>query len=426
MPVETARKVARSARSPRAVYAASMLGAQGLNGVAAFLIFRWVEPLAMGFWSSAQLLQLPLDALKMGVLSGLSREYPYLVGRGEQERAQQVVETGLAHSLAMSLVGLVIGAAAVLLLGRAQPMLGWALAATALAWAFVYFAQFVRCTFRTSSAFVRLGAIELGLAVGGVAALALVWAWGFDGLLARAVLLGAGAALVFLLLRPVRARPRFHRWAFAEMFRFGRHTYVTGYLLLVGQQAERALLLTCDDGTRLLGVYAPVLACVSVLQVIPGAIHGSSYPAFVEAYGRDHDLPKLRRHLLRQMRHTAVIMVGVSAAAAAGIGLLVHFALPKYEEALVPALIASAAGPFYAARMLATYWSALKRWPEYYLYTALQAGLPFVFIGLLLSWLPPLQAAAIGYVAAVAVSSCAMVLLVLRHGARQPAAPSTP
>ncbi len=422
MPAKTARKLAERARSPRAVYAASMLFAQGLNGVSAMLLFRWVGPQLMGYWSSAQLLQLPLDALKMGVLSGLSREYPYLVGRGQDAKAQEVIQTGLAHALAMMVVGLAIAAAAVAIFGTSDRMLMAAMIVTALAWALGYYAQFVRSTFRSSSSFTRLGGIELGLASAGLVGLAAVWLYGFDGMLGRALLLGVLAALVFFVFRPVRARPRFHRWAFREMFRFGRHTYITGYMLLVGQQAERVLLLASDDGLLLVGLYAPVLASASLLQVVPGAIHGSSYPALVEAYGRDGDVRKLLRLLMRQVRRTALIMVLVSLGAAAAIALLIHFLLPSYQEATVPALIACAAGPFFSVRMLATYYAALRRWPEYYAYTVAQAALPYAFIALLMQWMPPLHAAATGYALGVAVSSCVMLVLTLRHASHSPAA----
>lgn len=405
-------------RGPRTIYAASLLAAQGLNGISALLIFRWIDPLVMGWWSSAQLLKVALDALRMGVLSGMSREYPYLVGRDRNREALEVVETGLAHSLIMIVVGLVLSAGVAAWFGSTDVMFGIALIVAGLSWALTYYTNYVRATFRSSSSFIRLGTMELGLAAFGVVTLLLVWQFSFDGLLVRTLLVAVVGVLVFFTYRPFQVRPHLRRWAVIETFRFGRHTYLTGYMLLLGQNAERILLLSATDGVRMVGLYSPALAAASILQVIPGAIHASSYPALLETFGRDQDAPKLLRMLLRQIRRTALAMIGISSATAAFLAILIHFGLPKYSEALLPAMIACASGPFLALRMLSTYYNALKCWPEYYTYIVAQSVLPYAFIVLLMVWMPPLLAAATGYFLSVAVSSILMLILTIMHARR--------
>lgn len=391
-----------------------MSTAQGLNGLSALLVFRWLDPLAMGYWSAAQLVTLPLDALKLGILSGLAREYPYLLGRGEGKRAHRLAEAALAHSLLMCGLGLL----AVGGLGLLSPDSGSARVAAitaALVWALGYYAQFVRATFRSSVAFTRLGGIELGIALMGVVTLVLVEWLGFQGLLLRAVLLATIASGAFFAFRPVRARPRIHWIAIQEMFHFGRHTYITSYMLLVGQQAERMALLAFAGGVEAVGLYSPVLGIWSLLQVIPNVLHASSYPQFIEAYGRDHDTRRLLKGLLGQIRKTALIMVFISAFASMTGWTIVVYLLPKYSAAGLPIIITCCAGPFLSVRMLATYYSALKSWPNYYIFTALQAVLPYLFISGLLMVMPPLVAAATGVAVAVAISSLSMLVLTLRH-----------
>lgn len=404
------------AQHPRARFAAMMGTAQGLNGLSTLLVFRLLDPMAMGYWNAAQLVTLPLDALKMGILSGLAREYPYLLGRGERERAHRLVEAALAHSLLMCGLGLLVGGGLALL----SPEGGVARAAaitTALVWSLGYYAQFVRSTMRSSTAFVRLGGIEVGISLMGVATLVLVEWLGFQGLLLRALLLAVVASGAFFAFRPARARPMVHWVAIREMFQFGRHTYITGYMLLVGQQAERIALLTFAGGVEAVGLYSPVLGIWSLLQVIPNLLHTFSYPQLIEAYGKDHDARHLLKGLLGQIRKTAFVMVFVSAFAGFAGWVLVAFLLPGYSAAGVPIIVACCAGPFLPMRMLATYYLALKSWPNYYIYTAFQAFLPYVFIIGLLMVMPPLMAAAAGVASAVAISSVLMLVLTLRHAA---------
>ena len=404
------------AQHPRARFAAMMGAAQGLNGLSTLLVFRLLDPMAMGYWSAAQLVTLPLDALKMGILSGLAREYPYLLGRGERERARRLVEAALAHSLLMCGLGL-LAVGGLALLSSEGGVARAAAITTALVWSLGYYAQFVRSTMRSSTAFTRLGGIEVGISLMGVVTLVLVEWLGFQGLLLRALLLAVVASGAFFAFRPVRARPVVHWVAICEMFRFGRHTYVTGYMLLVGQQAERIALLTFAGGIEAVGLYSPVLGIWSLLQVMPSVLHASSYPQFIAGYGKDHDASRLLKGLLGQIRKTAFVMVFISAFAGLAGWVIVAFLLPKYSAAGVPIIVACCAGPFLPMRMLATYYLALKSWPNYYLFTALQAVLPYVFITGLLMVMPPLIAAAAGVAIAVAISSVVMLVLTLRHAA---------
>ena len=184
------------AQHPRARFAAMMGAAQGLNGLSTLLVFRLLDPMAMGYWSAAQLVTLPLDALKMGILSGLAREYPYLLGRGERERARRLVEAALAHSLLMCGLGL-LAVGGLALLSSEGGVARAAAITTALVWSLGYYAQFVRSTMRSSTAFTRLGGIEVGISLMGVVTLVLVEWLGFQGLLLRALLLAVVASGAF-------------------------------------------------------------------------------------------------------------------------------------------------------------------------------------------------------------------------------------
>ena len=150
---------------------------------------------------------------------------------------------------------------------------------------------------------------------------------------------------------------------------------------------------------------------------MPSVLHASSYPQFIAGYGKDHDASRLLKGLLGQIRKTAFVMVFISAFAGLAGWVIVAFLLPKYSAAGVPIIVACCAGPFLPMRMLATYYLALKSWPNYYLFTALQAVLPYVFITGLLMVMPPLIAAAAGVAIAVAISSVVMLVLTLRHAA---------
>ena len=405
------------ARGPRGAFVSLTVIAQGLNGIASIVVFKWVDPGLMGYWTSAQLIQVPLDSLKIGVLSGLNREYPHSLGKRELVRAQQFVEVGLAHSLVICAIG-VVAALAVLFFGDAVGPAKWAFVATLFVWSARHYAAFVRATIRSSGGFLKLGWVDLVLAALAVATLAAVTLFGYEGFLIRAVFVGAVGAIALFVIRPVAAAPRMHWRALWELIRFGKHTFIGGYLVLIGQQAERVLLLSLVGGVELLGLYTPVLAVWSLLQLVPGALQTSIYPKLLEDHAHHQDKRLLFEQITGQIRKTALLMLVVSLCAALLCGALVPVLLPKYKAAIWPIVIVCCAGPFLPLRMLLTYYAARLCWSGYYCVSALQAVLAYVFILELLRLLPPLMAAAAGATAATCLSSLALWTLASRHSLR--------
>ena len=399
-------------------YAANSLICHLLNGVSGVMIMRWLEPVALGWWNVSQMLRIPLDVLRAGILSGMNREYPLLMGSNEKEKARKVLETGLAHTLATVVVSQMMLGAVLFYVGRDQHLLFCGLLTNGLVWSVGYYSQYVRSSLRTSHNFRLISQIDLGIAAVDSVAVLLVWRFGYYGLIGRALLSSVLFAGSFYHFRPAKVRPRWNGAALARMYRFGRHTYLTGYMLLVGSYSERLVLLTLNDGVRLLGLYTPAIACASIMQIIPGSIQNYYYPQIMEAYGREHDDVKLLAMILTQIKRATLMMLGVSAASTVGIWLLIKFVLPGYESSRLAATLVCIAGPFYPLRMCASYYAALHHWREYYAFTTLQTILPFLIMWSLLPLLPPLIAVAVGYVISVAASGVVLLWFTLNHASR--------
>ncbi|MBL9188096.1 MAG: hypothetical protein JNK23_11490 [Opitutaceae bacterium] len=389
-------------------------------------MLRFLEPIAMGWWNASQLLRVPLDLLRAGILSGMNREYPHLVGAGRTEEARQVLETGLAYTLAIIAVSQLVLGGMLLAAGRENPMLVWGLVTTTLVWALGVYAHYVRSMLRTSRQFMLVGRVGVIVAILDAALVVLVWRFGFAGLAARAMISATATFVLFYRQRDAATRPRMDWAVLRRLFAFGRHHYLTGFGLLLGAQAERLMLLSVSGGVEWLGLYTPALAAATLLQVVPGSMQGFHYPKIMEEFGRNGDERLLLKATMTLIRRTFFAMILVSAAMAMGFVLLVELFLPRYVGGLPAALITCAAGPFLAARVGVTYFSALRRWPEYYFYTGLQCGLPFGLIWLALRWLPPLPAVALGGGLAIAVSGVALVALVVMHGRKRSCLPPSP
>ena len=401
-------------------YTASMVGCHLLNGFSGLAAIRWLDPLMVGWWNTAQLVKIPLDLTRMGILNGMNREYPFLIGAGKPEEARRMLEAGLAHTLMLLAVGQVGTALALVWLRDSHTTLLLGIAAASVIWGLTFYTQFIRSMLRSSTSFGRVGPLELMVtAVDAIAVLA-VWKWGYLGLLGRGVITAINLAVVFYWIQPVAVSPRWDWTAMVRMFKFGKHAFLTNWLGLLGQQADRIWILAAVDGVRLLGLYSPAIFCTISLQVIPGAVQSYFYPQWVESYGRRPDPRSLARQIFRQIGRTAALMVPISALAALGIVVLVRNFLPQYAAGERAALLGCLAGPFLPFRLCTSYYAALNRWKEYWIFTAMQTVLPFLLIPLFLTIVPSLESAALGSVSAVALSGFALWLMTIRHAATTP------
>ena len=78
-----------------------------LRLVAGFLVVRLVSPEEYGTFTSAGIFMGYLFIAQFGIVDGLSREFPFLTGRGRDELAQQFSHT--AFTLISILSGLAFG-----------------------------------------------------------------------------------------------------------------------------------------------------------------------------------------------------------------------------------------------------------------------------------------------------------------------------
>lgn len=405
-------------KTPGARYALSMIGCHVLNGIAGVLAMRWLEPIAVGWWNTSQLVRVPLDATRMGVLNGMNREYPFLIGAGEPQRAHRMLEAGLAHTLLMLVLCQAGVGVALFILRDREPMLLLGIAASSVVWSAGYYTQFIRSMLRTKKGFGLLGTIELLVKVLEVGALVAIWKWGYYGLVGRAVIIALLTAWAFARYQPVRVLPRLDWDALRRMLQFGRHAFVTNYVTLLGQQAERILLLASVDGVRLVGLYSPAIYGTSFLQVVPGAFQSYFYPQLVESYARQPSVEKLAADLFREVRRCMLLMIPISAFTALGMVVLIRYFLPQFARGETAAVLVCLAGPFYPLRMCTSYYAALRRWRDFYIYSLLQAILPYAFIWLWLRAAPPLEATALGFVAATIATSGALGWMTVLHSRR--------
>src|SRR4051812_28883411 len=79
--------------------------------ISGFIVYKWVDPYYIGLWSSLLLVDTYSTFLRLGVINGMNREFPYWLGKGDTEKANRLIQTTFYYTLctiALFLVGALV------------------------------------------------------------------------------------------------------------------------------------------------------------------------------------------------------------------------------------------------------------------------------------------------------------------------------
>ncbi len=406
-------------RSVSALASSNML-ATVLRLVGGVLLAKLLAKQELGAINAVALILVYGAFLQGGVVQGINRELPYLLGKGDRKRAKDLAASAFAWVLLCGMVGaLVAGGIAVyeMVAGDWRFAKAWGVHAVLLLLLFPR--RYLEATFRTGAEFVRLGIVRLIAAVTGFVLLALVWWIGFDGQCLRLVLTAAVPCVLLMIWRPFPVRPSLRREPFWRLIRVGAPLYAVGYLG-AAWSGLAPLLVVRELGTEMLAVfYIATLTRTAGMSVIQ-AVCQVVYPRMSHMYGRTGDARAALRWVWKPTLALAAVGVPVAAVSWLLLGPLVRWILPRFAAgipaarwALVILYLRTFMPPVYI-------YSVLRKQVTYGLTILFGAGV-FLAVLPLLRWLtadplaPYTQAMAVGVAAHLALANV-VAFLVARPG----------
>lgn len=378
--------------------------ANGIAGmVSGLVIISWIPPGELGIWKSLLIIQPYVNILQGGIIQGLNRELPYRVGEGKGDSVRGLAVTAQTYSLACSCL-LALACAASFFISS-DPMIRFALPAVFLVPASGVYINYLSATYRADQEFETLAKIQAAVAGLNIATLVLVYTIGYFGIPVRVVVISLGNVFLLHLYRPMRVPLGFNFADFTGLMRVGVLLFVVGYVIQVSLTFPNTILLF-EEGTEMVGKFAPALAIFGMMTLIPRSVSQYVYARMSFRLGQSGNLSTLWGQAWKSSLGVLLISVPMVFGATLVFPWLVRGFFPKYAECIASVGWISLAGAFFGSQMFSSAMNSMKAWKWIFTYTAtrvlLAIAVPFLAYRLLSA--DPLAAVASGYAAAGVLS----------------------
>lgn len=312
--------------------------------IASLVAAKFLLPAELGGIQSVMLLAGYLAYLDLGVTSGLFRNIPLYVGRGESARVQPLVDASWMVTKLVAFVGLGVAAGVMAwsFAVRRDPLMGWASLGLAAYLVAAPFDTFFTILFRGMQQFHLLGRRLHWKNMVQAVTTVFPALWGPGGLIAKNILLPIAGAC---LLRP--GLPfnlgRAGRWADAlHLSKVGLPILGVNLLtsfLMVADRSVVAVFL----GTEAVGHYALATLILAGLPVLPAALGAILYPRAAHDFGRAGSSRALRKFFWVSFLFNLGVMIPASLLCYWLLGPLTRRFLPEYTSG-IPAAELTALG----------------------------------------------------------------------------------
>jgi O-antigen/teichoic acid export membrane protein len=413
-PLAAASRELRVRMSGQRTFVTFILSAGAVNVVSLVttgFAFRGIDPESMGIWHTLLLLSSYLTIVRLGLVNGMGRELPFALGQGEEGRARRIASTALAYNAVCC--GVVAAAFIALLVPLWPNGPSWriALVAMAVTGASNLHLAYLQATYRSSAEFDRLSRIQWAQAAAGILLPVMAYAWGFAGLCVHAALQALTVTALAHRRRPFPVAARFDPVLARQLLATGLPLFLAGYLQVLATGFDRVVLLH-RGGVAAVGYYAPAVAVLAAMAIVPGAIATYLYPRMSYALGQGQT-----HGALRAMAGRAVLTsvgAGLPVAVAGWLlapPLITRF-FPQYMASIPAVRWSLLSGLAWSLAPAAQVLGSLKAWRSLAAYIALLLVARWTFPWLLSASGDPLAGVAQGNLVAAVVTGLVSMVLV--------------
>lgn len=316
--------------------------------VVSFVSLRMIDPYYLGLWASLTIIETYSTFLRFGVVNGMNRELPYAIGSGEIQSAKEIVQTTLFYTILTSILVIFFSPSLYLFFGNDSITLV-SLTVIILMVILNQYSTFLTGTFRTSDNFNKLSNIQFIIILVKLASIPLIYYFSFFGYVLMHLIVSLIGALLLHIYRPFNYKPKFFKNKFIQLIKIGFPVFLSSFAIGFIDTFPKLFILHFGN-TKLLGIYAPVLAMIAVFSSLPNSLGAYFSPKLT------YQLAKLNNP---KLMYTKILKIyGLSIIALLPFALVLYLFLdyfailfPKYVDSIRFLEIGLFIAPFVIAKL---------------------------------------------------------------------------
>lgn len=332
------------------------------------IVLKWLAPIEAGIWSALTLTQSYFSFMQLGVYSGLNREYPYLLGKGQLKSADAIIASSLAFALILSCMSPFVFYA-VFIKNLSSEYYTIAVPSFAFSMGLISYQQYLSVTYRTNKDFNSLSRIYAYQSFFTIGSVVLVTSLGFKGLCIRFFLFNLFSTILLHISRPIRIKPLFNLSIIVNLIKTGAPIMAAGYGVTVANGFDRLLILKFGSVIDL-GLYSPALAVKNAMASIPASMNQYITPRLSYRYGETNSSQSLWKLTWQATGITFLILCTTALLGWFLLPVVVSSLFPLYKAGLGAARFMLIAGIFASIGVATAALGALKAFRVLFIYVA--------------------------------------------------------
>lgn len=302
------------------------------TGMAVSLIaIRLIGPEKLGLWQAALLIKPYIGFLQLGLLQGLGRQLPFLMGQGRDEEVKQYASTAqFITSIYASISFIVAITLVIFFIEGIEAKLIYLTAGIFIATMFVD--NYLSATYRSSRSFIDLSKVYIMASVFEILLLPLIYYFGFRGYMITLFLHSVVGTVLLIYYRPIKVPSKFNKQVFVENIKIGFPILSLNFLRDIPDTFPRLFILFFLSTTAL-GLTSPANAAMAAFMVLPASLIKYVYPKMTYNYGKNNN----KLELWRISKKIVALITGIGMVGLVSISFVpyaIENFFPKYTEAI--------------------------------------------------------------------------------------------
>lgn len=330
-----------------ALMSASGLLNNVLSIVSGLFVAKWLLPENLGLFNSFNIITSYVILIQLGIPSGLSREYPFYLGKNDPEKAKLLASISNYWSIFLSVAVFIlsiIGSVYFIFLRNYEFAAGVFVIGVSSFQGF-YVSKYLKILFRSTNDFNKLSYINLITGIASFITILFVYYWGFYGLCLRTVIVCLIDFLITWYYKPLNVKPFWNKEIFRELFKVGMPIYMVANIYSLWPIIQRSFVLGWG-GTKALGLYGLALMVENAMMVITSSVSNITFPKMAMEWGKSKDLGKLISIMLKPTLGTFALNLFAVLIGWFVLPIFVNGLIPNYSEGIYVAQLSLIVGLF--------------------------------------------------------------------------------